>query len=331
VTTNRNVLRVAAVLGLVWGLAATPLVGVATQHASTAVTLSVGAEDAASIERNETVTAHVVVADAGAGVGSYDLTVTTNDTSVAEIVDARPLGGPAENVTDRTPASATVAAIGTDTANATNVSVVRVTVRGVGTGDARLSVSVDSLGDEAARPYAVTRTGDATVTVTPPSGPSLSAALRSAVNNVGSPVVVEFDATERRGQVREVILARPDGTEADAVACGSPACNGTAAAVPAASSWSASTGSYDSVAYRVVATNGSGATDSTTLRTPVYIAGDANGDGAVNIFDAVAVGRAWETDRGTDGYDDGADLNNDGTVDIFDAVAVGRAWQNRAG
>jgi hypothetical protein len=317
---------------LVGGLATTPLVGVTTQHASTAVTLSVGAADGgASVERNGTVTAHVVVADASVGIGSYDLTVTTNDTSVAEIVDAQPLGGPTANVTDRTPESATASAIGTDTANASNVSIVRVTLRGVGTGDARLSVSVDSLGDETARAYAVTETEGATVTVTSPPGPSLSAALRSEVNNVGSAVVVGFNATERRGQVREVALARPDGTEANTVACGSSACNGTVTAVPTSSSWNASTGSYDPVTYAVVATNESGVTDSTTLRTRVYIAGDVNGDGAVNIFDAVAVGRAWETTRGADGYANGADLNNDGTVDIFDAVAVGRAWQNRAG
>ena len=62
----------------------------------------------------------------------------------------------------------------------------------------------------------------------------------------------------------------------------------------------------------------------------MYVAGDANGDGAVDIFDAVLVGQAWQTERGDEGYSDAADLNNDGEVNIFDAVAIGRNWQDRA-
>jgi hypothetical protein len=91
------------------------------------------------------------------------------------------------------------------------------------------------------------------------------------------------------------------------------------------------------------------ATNSTTFPVTVYIAGDANGDGEVNILDAVSVGKHWrQTCPATDycedceGYlwfaeqdghwaqKDGADLNNDCEINILDAVVIGANWRHVA-
>ena len=88
----------------------------------------------------------------------------------------------------------------------------------------------------------------------------------------------------------------------------------------------------------------------TNFTIDVYIAGDANGDGEVNILDAVWVGKHWrETCSGdvenpipeycgdcegylwgADAQKDGADLNNDCEVNILDAVIVGANWRHVA-
>ena len=70
---------------------------------------------------------------------------------------------------------------------------------------------------------------------------------------------------------------------------------------------------------------------STTVNIPanVYIAGDTNGDGIVDVLDATIVGLEWDHEYGTTNWadrSDQADLNNDGLVDILDAVIVGTNW-----
>ncbi|RLG30352.1 hypothetical protein DRN98_07415 [Methanosarcinales archaeon] len=78
--------------------------------------------------------------------------------------------------------------------------------------------------------------------------------------------------------------------------------------------------------------------DETSFNVTVYMAGDANGDGRVNIQDAALVGLNWgktATDTcgyiwGTDIHADEADLNNDCKVDILDAVIVGTLWGHTA-
>jgi len=78
----------------------------------------------------------------------------------------------------------------------------------------------------------------------------------------------------------------------------------------------------------------------------IYLAGDANGDGRVNILDAVYVGKHW-SERCDDlpSYppepccwywtedrvqQDAADLNNDCVVNILDAVRIGAMWGHTA-
>ena len=77
--------------------------------------------------------------------------------------------------------------------------------------------------------------------------------------------------------------------------------------------------------------------DATSFDVIVYIAGDANGDGKVNILDATIVGLEWgeETTCGASCWEgneraDRADLNNDCKVNILDAVIIGTCWGHTA-
>jgi len=81
--------------------------------------------------------------------------------------------------------------------------------------------------------------------------------------------------------------------------------------------------------------------DEVKFNVTVYMAGDANGDGRVNIMDAALVGLNWGEEAadpaitcgyvwGTDKDADAADLNNDCKVDILDAVIVGTLWGHTA-
>ncbi len=60
----------------------------------------------------------------------------------------------------------------------------------------------------------------------------------------------------------------------------------------------------------------------TKRNVPVWIAGDANGDGAVNVLDATIVGQHMNSKNGEKIYDDGADLNNDDVVNEDDLKIV---------
>ena len=73
--------------------------------------------------------------------------------------------------------------------------------------------------------------------------------------------------------------------------------------------------------------------DTVFFEVVVYIAGDANGDGWVDILDGTIVGMEWDNTYGTPQWidrTDQADLNNDGTVDILDAVIIGTCWEHTA-
>ncbi len=66
------------------------------------------------------------------------------------------------------------------------------------------------------------------------------------------------------------------------------------------------------------------------LELIVWIGGDANGDGVVNIGDSVMVGYYWGGDSHANEYADRADLNNDGIVNIGDSIPVGFCWGHTA-
>jgi hypothetical protein len=59
---------------------------------------------------------------------------------------------------------------------------------------------------------------------------------------------------------------------------------------------------------------------------PVTVIGDINGEGSVNIFDAVVISLAWNSNSGSGHWNIHADINHDGNVDILDAVRIGLHW-----
>ncbi len=67
-----------------------------------------------------------------------------------------------------------------------------------------------------------------------------------------------------------------------------------------------------------------GLTNSTSQKVVIWMRGDANGDGRVNILDIALVGLRW------DGNDPCADVNNDGKVNILDAAIMGLKWGKSA-
>ncbi|MGD0496049.1 MAG: NosD domain-containing protein [Candidatus Bathyarchaeia archaeon] len=54
----------------------------------------------------------------------------------------------------------------------------------------------------------------------------------------------------------------------------------------------------------------------------VTIKGDINGDGTVDIYDAILLAGAFNSVRGSSNWNPNADINSDGTVDIYDAIIL---------
>ena len=77
-------------------------------------------------------------------------------------------------------------------------------------------------------------------------------------------------------------------------------------------------------------TDNNGAINTTTYEIIIYMPGDANGDGKVNIRDVALIGLSWNSQMGEPNYDDGADLNNDNWVNIIDTAIVGLHWNEQA-
>ena len=83
-------------------------------------------------------------------------------------------------------------------------------------------------------------------------------------------------------------------------------------------------------------------TNTTNFDVTVYIAGDANGDGRVNILDAAYVGMHWNQHCAKTPCEpcysylwdelqqDAADLNNDCDINILDAMIIGANWGHTA-
>jgi len=108
--------------------------------------------------------------------------------------------------------------------------------------------------------------------------------------------------------------------------------------------WNSTANSYDPfIAVLTVTDDGCPElSNSTEFPVTVYIAGDANGDGEVNVLDAVWVGRHWREECNHDQCDpcygylwddpqaDGADLNNDCEINVLDAVIIGANWRHTA-
>ncbi|MCK4459594.1 MAG: PKD domain-containing protein, partial [Methanosarcinales archaeon] len=148
-------------------------------------------------------------------------------------------------------------------------------------------------------------------------------------NNVGSTYLCKaiFDASasyDPDGSITNYHWDLGDGT------------SGTGALVEHIySSWNWNGTSYDPFIASLTVTDDLDPSINDIISIPVnvYIAGDANGDGVVDIFDATIVGFEWgetcECDTWID-RSDKADLNNDCVIDIFDAVIIGANWEHTA-
>ena len=77
---------------------------------------------------------------------------------------------------------------------------------------------------------------------------------------------------------------------------------------------------YQPFVVNLTVTDNEGLTDRTSQQVSIWIAGDATGDGKVNILDASNVGLKWGSS------DPCADLNNDNKVNILDASIIGLNW-----
>jgi parallel beta-helix repeat protein len=81
---------------------------------------------------------------------------------------------------------------------------------------------------------------------------------------------------------------------------------------------------YLPLTVNLTVTDNGGLTNKTSQKVVIWIAGDANGDGIVNIIDASLIGLKWNTE------DSCADLNNDKKVNIVDASIIGLNWMKKA-
>ena len=144
-----------ATAALVGVLLLTAIAAPAVAATDTPVRLG-GVDEPAAV--GETATVPVVVGEAEGGVGAYNLTVAVEDPDVATVVDAEVAGDPGIRDVDVAPDGSyvTVRAALMDTADAGEVTVATVTVAGEAAGETELTVAVETLGDEAGRPYAVT-------------------------------------------------------------------------------------------------------------------------------------------------------------------------------
>lgn len=84
--------------------------------------------------------------------------------------------------------------------------------------------------------------------------------------------------------------------------------------------WDAINKKYLPFDVTLTVTDNNGATDTDTQLVTIWIKGDSNGDGKVNIIDASVVGLNWGSN------DPCGDLNNDGKVNIIDASIIGLNW-----
>ena len=62
----------------------------------------------------------------------------------------------------------------------------------------------------------------------------------------------------------------------------------------------------------------------------VTIKGDINGDGTVDIYDAILLSGAFNSVRGSSNWNPNADINGDGTVDIYDAIILSGSFGKKS-
>jgi hypothetical protein len=63
-----------------------------------------------------------------------------------------------------------------------------------------------------------------------------------------------------------------------------------------------------------------------TVRVSLASTGDLNGDGVVDLFDALLLAQHFGSKQGDPNWDSFCDLNGDGEVDVFDVIALARIF-----
>jgi len=156
-----NDVPTAAVLGL---LLLTAAAAPAVAATDTPVRL-VGADEPTAV--GGTTTVPVVVETVEGGVGAYDLTVSVADPDVATVVGAEVAGDPGARDVEVAPdgSNVSIRAALMDTDDEGEVTVATVTVAGEAAGSTGVAVSVETLGDEEGRAYAVTAEEGSSVAV----------------------------------------------------------------------------------------------------------------------------------------------------------------------
>jgi hypothetical protein len=124
------------------------------------------------VQPGETVEYDVVVEEASGGVGSFNVTVRTNDSSVLEIRNVTYDDSAAYTHDANGSKEVRLAATGMDTLDTGPVTVATVTMEANDVGTARLSISVTALGDEDGDSYTVTDEQDRTLAVEPAPEPT---------------------------------------------------------------------------------------------------------------------------------------------------------------
>lgn len=179
----------------------------------------------------------------------------------------------------------------------------------------------DGLGDT---PYTVASLNVDYHPLVKPAGPSPPIALfhtAHSVSNVGVPVLFISDSYDPDGTIVSWSWDFGDGTTG---------VGEEVAHTYSSYRWDANNSTYLPYHVSLTVVDNSGANSSTTRSVVVYMAGDANGDGASNILDAALVGLHWNAHHDLPWYHDGADLNNDNVVNILDAAIVGLNWNRVA-
>jgi parallel beta-helix repeat protein len=175
-----------------------------------------------------------------------------------------------------------------------------------------------------------TRRQNASVSAVSNRPPTLNASVISSTNNVGSPIRLHVTAVDPDGTLQRLTVQGSNSTQTKQINGSQSSIRTNMTLTPQTTSWSVVNQRYEPTSLSVTAYDSDG--QRARLRVPVRvaIAGDVNGDGRVNIFDAALVGRSWRSTRGSVEYSNSADLNNDGTIDIFDAVSMARNWNEHA-
>jgi hypothetical protein len=62
----------------------------------------------------------------------------------------------------------------------------------------------------------------------------------------------------------------------------------------------------------------------------IQLPGDANSDGIVDIYDAIILANAFNSELGDSNWNSVADINGDNTVDIYDAITLANNYGKTA-